>query len=86
MEPHEVEILRRSMAMAPLSQPSVHELLEFAARAAAERAELRRIMAELPESWTQVRATLNELRRIVGSENHPAARTGSLRQIDGGLP
>lgn len=52
--------------MAPLSASSLDELFNFAARAASERAELRRLMSELPESWQQVRATLNELRRLIG--------------------
>ena len=62
---HEIESLRRSNAMAPLSQSHVGELLEACATMAREREAIVEVLARLPSSFTDVRRALNELQRIV---------------------
>lgn len=63
---HEIESLRRSAAMGPLSASHVTELLDTAARLTAEREQIARVLDDLPASFGAVRAALNELKRIVG--------------------
>ena len=64
--PHEVEILRRSAAMAPLPPNDVVEALEALAIMAGERATIRRLLDELATtSFPAVRTALNDLRQIV---------------------
>ena len=62
---HDLESLRRSNAMAPLSPSSVSELIETCTKMAKERAEIRAILTELPGSFGDVRTALNRLQRIV---------------------
>jgi hypothetical protein len=62
----EVEQLRRSHAMAPLSPAAVSELLAAAAQMAAERRQIARTLAELPTAVTELRGALNRLHRLVG--------------------
>jgi hypothetical protein len=62
---HEVESLRRSQAMAPLSPQHVHQLLDACQQMAREREAIVQVLAELPDSFTDVRKALNELHRIV---------------------
>ena len=77
---HEIESLRRSNAMAPLSPTHVAQLLETCAQLAAERAAVAAVLADLPESFAAVRAALNQLQRIVtadvGMPAATAARSG----------
>ena len=74
MSPHEVESLRRSNAMAPLSQSHVAELLESCAQMATERSAIAAILADLPDSFGAVRAALNELQRIVIHDVGPGSQ------------
>lgn len=65
LAPHEIETLRRSAAMAPLSPGDLDRLFTAAAQMAAERAEIAKVLDALPASFGAVRAALNELKRIV---------------------
>jgi hypothetical protein len=62
---HEVESLRRSNAMAPLTQSHIAELLDDLAQVATERAAIVAVFADLPNSFAAVRTALNTLQRIV---------------------
>jgi hypothetical protein len=62
---HEIESLRRSNAMAPLSQSHVGELIDSCAEMARERQAMAAVLADLPMSFAAVRTALNELQRIV---------------------
>ena len=62
---HEIESLRRSQAMAPLSQSNVAELIEACAQLSKEREQTAAVVAGLPDSFSEVRAALNELHRIL---------------------
>lgn len=66
MQQHELESMRRSLAMAD-SLPSdlQHELIETCSTLLAERARIERVLAELGPSWSGTRRALNELHRIV---------------------
>jgi hypothetical protein len=67
LKSHEIESLRRSQAMAPLSVSHVNQLLESCADMARERAAIVEILSSLPDSFGEVRKALNELQRIVSS-------------------
>jgi hypothetical protein len=62
---HEIESLRRSQAMSPLSTRHVNQLLDTCAEMARERTAIAELLASLPESFGEVRKALNELQRIV---------------------
>jgi hypothetical protein len=62
---HEIEGLRRSHAMAPLSQSHVAELLESCAAMARDREAIQSVLAELSPPFGDVRKALNDLQRIV---------------------
>ena len=62
---HEIEGLRRSNAMAPLSQSHVAELIESCVAMAVERDSVRTVLAELSSPFGDVRRALNDLQRIV---------------------
>jgi hypothetical protein len=62
---HEIEGLRRSNAMAPLSQSHVAELIESCVAMAVEREAVRTVLAELSPPFGDVRKALNDLQRIV---------------------
>lgn len=57
--------LQRSAAMAPLGREAVTELLALTANLIEERKRIRRALAQLPESFGEVRKLLNELNRAV---------------------
>jgi hypothetical protein len=59
------EALRRSAACAPLSRDGVTELLGITATMIEERQRIRRVLHDLPESFTEVRKLLNALARTV---------------------
>jgi hypothetical protein len=59
------EGLRRSAACAPLSRDAVTELLGITATLLEERKRIRRVLQQLPESFTEVRKLLNELARTI---------------------
>lgn len=65
LRPHEIESMRRSHAMAPLSPSHVDELIETCAQLTREREQIARILSGLPESFSELRAALNELHRIL---------------------
>ena len=62
---HEIESMRRSYAMAPLSPATVTELLESCALMARQRAAMVAVLAELPASFAAVRSALNSLQQIL---------------------
>jgi hypothetical protein len=62
---HEIESMRRSAAMSSLSLDDQRRLLDACAQMAQERAQIAAVLAELPTSWRNVRAALNELQRLV---------------------
>gem|GEM_PF-2044175 len=62
---HDLEGLRRSAAMAPLSQAEVLRLIDDCDRLLRERQQITAALAELPTSWATVRTTLNQLHRLL---------------------
>jgi hypothetical protein len=62
---HEVESMRRSHAMAPLSASQVDLLLDACAQMARERARVAALLKDLPATVAALRSTLNELHRVV---------------------
>ena len=63
---HDVEGIRRSAAMAPLSSDEAFRVLGACDQLLRERARIVAALADLPASWGQVRKVLNELQAIVG--------------------
>ena len=64
---HDIEILRRSLVSSGLPTDSVAWLLDETRRLLAERAEISEALAHLSGPWSDVRAVLNELHRVIGS-------------------
>ena len=64
----ELEITRRSAAMAPLSQPAVTQLLEEMRQLLVERQQIGAIVANLPPTMGSLRESLNELHRMLGAD------------------
>ena len=62
----DVDAIRRSAAMAPLSSDEAFRVLEACDQLLRERAWIAVVLADLPASWGQVRKVLNELQAIVG--------------------
>ena len=63
---NEVEIARRSAAMAPLSKDQTFRILAELERLLRERAHIAEVLGGLSPSFASVRKTLNELQRLVG--------------------
>ncbi len=61
----ELEITRRSAAMAPLSQIDVSRLLEEMRVLLVERERVSAIVADLPSTMGSLREALNELHRML---------------------
>jgi hypothetical protein len=61
----ELEITRRSAAMAPLSQPAVNQLLADMQLLLVERERIAAIVANLPPAMGSLRESLNELHRVL---------------------
>jgi len=61
----ELEITRRSAAMAPLSPPAVNQLLEELRLLLVERERVSAIVANLPPTMGSLRESLNELHRML---------------------
>jgi hypothetical protein len=61
----ELERMRRSAAMAPLTPDAVSRLLDSCAEMAAERRQIVAVLARLPRSVAELRAALNELHGLV---------------------
>jgi hypothetical protein len=71
--------------MAPLSQTTVAELLEDYAALRSERAEIAAVLEQLLESFGELRAALNRLRRVV-SPAIGATSDGSVPSSDAWHP
>jgi hypothetical protein len=66
LQQHELERMRRSLAMADsLPSDAQRELVETCSTLLAERVRIERILSELGPSWSGTRRALNELHRIV---------------------
>jgi hypothetical protein len=61
----ELEITRRSAAMAPLSPTAVNQLLEDMHRLLLERERISAIVANLPSTMGSLRDSLNQLHRVL---------------------
>ena len=61
----ELEIIRRSAAMAPLSKEEAFRLIESYGVLIKQRAQIAQVLTDLPTSWAAVRQALNELQRLV---------------------
>ena len=61
----ELEITRRSAAMAPLSPMAVNQLLDDMHRLLLERERINAIVANLPPTMGSLRESLNELHRLM---------------------
>jgi hypothetical protein len=61
----ELEITRRSAAMAPLSPTDVNQLLEEMRLLLVERERVSAIVADLPSTMGSLREALNELHRML---------------------
>jgi hypothetical protein len=64
---NDVDAIRRSAAMAPLSSDEANRVLEACDQLLRERARIAAVLADLPASWAQVRKVLNELQLIVAT-------------------
>ena len=62
---HDLQSIRRSAAMAPLSSDEATRVFEACEQLLTERARIAELLADLPASWTNVRTVLNELQAIV---------------------
>jgi hypothetical protein len=62
---HDIEGLRRSVAMEPLSHAQTVRVLDEIDGLVRDRAEVARVLAGLPTSFGAVRSTLNELQKRV---------------------
>ncbi len=61
----ELESLRRSQAMAPLSGSQVSALIDACDALLREREQITAIVGTLPNSFTAVRKALNDLHRLL---------------------
>ena len=61
----ELEITRRSAAMAPLSPTAVTQLLEEMQQLLIERQRISAVVADLPPTVGSLRESLNELHRLL---------------------
>ena len=66
---NDVEGIRRSAAMAPLSSDEAFRVLETCDQLLRERDRIAAALADLPASFRQVRRVLNELQAIVGQSD-----------------
>ena len=65
LQVHDVELIRRSAAMAPLSKDETFRVLAELDQLVRERAEIVHLLGDLPESFGAVRDTLNRLQQLV---------------------
>ena len=63
LQPHELEGLSRSLAMAPLSPESVAQLLRSHQELSKDWTELEALLVRLLPAWAECREVLNELAR-----------------------
>lgn len=66
MTVNDVDAIRRSAAMAPLSGDEACRLLDTCDQLLRERARISAALTDLPTSWATVRRVLNELQSLVG--------------------
>jgi hypothetical protein len=64
---HELQSIQRSAAMAPLSSEETRRVLDACGQLLSERQRIAALLADLPDSWSNVRKVLNELQSIVSS-------------------
>jgi hypothetical protein len=64
---HDLEVIRRSAAMAPLSRDEMTRLIDATVQLVRERSQIADVLGRLPASFGDVREALNELQRIVGT-------------------
>jgi acetate kinase len=62
---NDVDAIRRSAAIAPLSNDEALRVLEACDQLLRERARIAVVLADLPASWANVRKVLNELQTMV---------------------
>ena len=67
LESHELERMRRSMAMAPLTADAVGTLLVSHEQVTAELAEVREIVDRLGPAWAELRDVLDALNRKIST-------------------
>jgi hypothetical protein len=79
---HEIESLRRSNAMAPLSPSHVALLLDACDELVRQRAELTRLLDGLPQPFASVRTILNDIHRILGTVDPAPSRSVESRRGD----
>ena len=65
MSSGDVENVRRSAAMAPLSKAETERVLKELDRLVKEREAIASVVANLPKSWVEVRSSMNELSRLL---------------------
>ena len=65
---NDIDAIRRSAAMAPLSADEARRVLDACDQLIRERARIVAVLADLPASWSNVRKVLNELQTIVSAE------------------
>jgi hypothetical protein len=75
----EIEMLRRSHAMAPLRPDDVSHLLDSCAELAVERRELIRVLQQLRHTFPAVRQALNEMATIVALPTRPPLPAATSR-------
>jgi hypothetical protein len=66
LKEHEIEEMRRSAAMAPLSAQRVTELLESHAGLSRDWSEIEGVLQRLGPAWAELRSILNELNAALG--------------------
>lgn len=69
LEQHDLEVMRRSLAMSPgLPTDQIERLIETCSELLAERVRIERILSQLAPSWSGSRRALNDLYRVL----HPS--------------
>jgi hypothetical protein len=77
LKPHELEGIRRSLAMSPtVAADRVRELIETCDVLLTERVKIRRLLRELGPSWRDTRTALNELSTMLDTTDKRAAGSG----------
>jgi hypothetical protein len=62
---NDIDAIRRSAAIAPLSTDEAGRVLDACDELLKERARIAALLADLPASWSNVRKVLNELHTLV---------------------
>ncbi len=62
---NDIDAIRRSAAIAPLSSDEARRVLDACDELLRERARIAAVLADLPASWSNVRKVLNELHALV---------------------